>query len=565
LNTNPKGPSRARGWAFKLAAVTLTVVSGLAGTGLAKWLSRRTPEEQDSPRRTKLTLPANVCRGWPKPDLVLLLSAQQHGYLLPCGCSRPQVGGLERRYNLLRILEDKGWPVVAADLGDIPQIEGPAKLPNVQGLIKYKVAMTALKKMGYTATSFGEYEAALDLFKALGEYSLNEPSPRVLAANLKKKEREEKYAGMLSDWEPAREATGGKLPFKVGVTAVLGPTVAELAIKDKDVQQNIGKTSDALPDVLGQMDKEKIELRVLLFQGSATRGMKGSSLPEAQSAAKANPQFSVILCLSEAEDPLSDPIVVKADKGEGKTLIVSLGHKGKHVGLVGVYRTGKADRPFDFRYQAVDLSEEFLTPREEVEDHPIVQLMEEYTRELKQRNFLAEYRQSKHLLQAMDPVAGLDKPGVPTYIGSEACKGCHKKAYEVWEKSAHSHAYQTLVDAKRPSNRQYDAECVVCHTTGFTYNGGFTDAVNTPQLRNVGCESCHGPGSLHAANKDNEEWQARMNPWKAPAKETAEEKAKRMRRIDDSCQKCHDSENDVNWTGGGFERNWPKVEHYGKK
>ena len=29
--------------------------------------------------------------GTPKPDAVLLLSAQQHGYMLPCGCSRPQV------------------------------------------------------------------------------------------------------------------------------------------------------------------------------------------------------------------------------------------------------------------------------------------------------------------------------------------------------------------------------------------------------------------------------------------------------------------------------------------
>src|SRR5262245_48853676 len=41
---------------------------------------------------------------WPKdrkPDLVILLSGQTHGYLQPCGCSRPQLGGLERRYNLI--------------------------------------------------------------------------------------------------------------------------------------------------------------------------------------------------------------------------------------------------------------------------------------------------------------------------------------------------------------------------------------------------------------------------------------------------------------------------------
>jgi hypothetical protein len=569
-DANPSDTVHTRGWAFKLtamglAAVALTVVSGYAGLELAKWLSKtNTASEEDQQNRlTALTLPKNLCRDWPKtkPDLVLLLSAQQHGYLMPCGCSRPQVGGLERRYNLLRILEDKGWPVVAADVGDIPQMAGPAKLPNVQGIIKYKYSMMALKKMGYTAVGFGEYEAALDLFKVLGEYALNEPSPRVLAANLRG--RDDKYAGMLKDWEPAREAMGGKLPFKVGITAALGPTVTELAITDKELKSQIGPSGDALKDVLKQMNKEKVELSILLYQGSPMRGMKGSPYPEAQSVARAFPQFPIILCKDDAEDPPSNPYLVKDEKGEVRTRVISLGHKGKHVGLVGVYRTGKADRPFDFRYQLVDMSEEFLTPEAEAAKHPIIDVMDQYTRELKQQNYLAKYGQSKHALQAMDSVGGI--PGVPTYVGSEACKGCHKKAYEIWEKSGHGHAYQTLVDAKRPSNRQFDAECIVCHTTGFSYNGGFTDAARTPLLKNVGCESCHGPGSLHVANKDNEEWQARMNPWKAPEKEDTEQKKKRMARVDEFCQRCHDTENDVTWTRNGFERKWPLVEHSGKK
>ncbi len=559
--------------AVGLAAVALVLVSSYAGKELAKRMARHPEtnitseeEQQASPKQanrlTELKLPAKFCRGWPKPDLVLLLSAQQHGYLLPCGCSRPQVGGLERRYNLLRILEDKGWPVVAADLGDIPQIAGPAKLPNIQGIMKYKYSMMALKKMGYSAVSFGEYEAALELFRVLGEYALNEPSPRVLAANLQG--REDKYAGMVKDWEPAHEALGGKLPFKVGITAAIGPSVAELAIKDKEVQAQLGSTGDALKNVLKQMDKEKVELRLLLYQGSPVHKMKGAELPEAQSVARAFPQFPIILCLDQSDEPSSYPIELKDTKGAVQSRIISVGHKGKHVGVVGVYRTGKAAQPFEFRYQLIDLSEDFLTPEAEAAKHPIIDLMEQYTRELKQQNFLGKYGQSRHPLQALDPVQGI--AGMPTYVGSEACRGCHKKAYDIWEKSAHSHAYQTLVDAKRPSNRQYDAECIVCHTTGFTYNSGFTNAEKTPQLKNVGCESCHGPGSLHVANKDNEEWQARMNPWRAPAKEDAEQKTKRLDRIDQFCQSCHDSENDVTWIGEkGFKSKWPKVEHSGKK
>src|SRR5262245_13092873 len=42
-------------------------------------------------------------RDWPPqpPDLTLILTGQMHGYYNPCGCSRPQLGGLERRYNFI--------------------------------------------------------------------------------------------------------------------------------------------------------------------------------------------------------------------------------------------------------------------------------------------------------------------------------------------------------------------------------------------------------------------------------------------------------------------------------
>src|SRR5262249_4336378 len=160
--------------------------------------------------------------------------------------------------------------------------------------------------------------------------------------------------------------------------------------------------------------------------------------------------------------------------------------------------------------------EEYMTPKEQEENHPIIKMMEDYTRELKDKNYLARYGQSKHLLEVMPSVPGLGNPGdgKPTYIGSGACGKWHLRAYEGWEKSDHSHAYKTLVKARRPSLRQHDGECIVCHTVGFGYNTGFTNEKQTPKLENVGCESCHGPGSLHAKNPKNKEWQERMNePW----------------------------------------------------
>jgi hypothetical protein len=187
--------------------------------------------------------------------------------------------------------------------------------------------------------------------------------------------------------------------------------------------------------------------------------------------------------------------------------------------------------------------------------------MEEYTRELRDKNYLGRYGQRPHLLQAMAPVPGLARPGTPTFVGSEKCKRCHEEAYDVWKKSKHSHAYQTLVDAKRPSLRQYDPECIVCHTVGFGYQGGFTSAEKTAHLKDVGCESCHGPASLHVVNPANAEWQRRLNPWKAAAGETPAQKAKRLDRIDQMCQHCHDVDNDVTWSPNGLKRKWPQVDH----
>ena len=41
-----------------------------------------------------------------------------------------------------------------------------------------------------------------------------------------------------------------------------------------------------------------------------------------------------------------------------------------------------------------------------------------------------------------------------------------------------------------------DAKCLKCHTTGYGQPTGYKDA-KSEGLTDVGCESCHGPGSKH--------------------------------------------------------------------
>jgi hypothetical protein len=153
-------------WFAPAIVIGMTVIAAFGGGTLAKWMRQPT----HAIAVPTGVLPADLER-WDRPDLTLLITGQQHGYLLPCGCSRPQVGGLERRYNFFQALSSRGWKTLPVDLGDISQMAGPVNLSNMQGLMKYRYSMQALKMLGYAAVGLGEYEGALPFFKALGEYA----------------------------------------------------------------------------------------------------------------------------------------------------------------------------------------------------------------------------------------------------------------------------------------------------------------------------------------------------------------------------------------------------------
>lgn len=79
------------------------------------------------------------------------------------------------------------------------------------------------------------------------------------------------------------------------------------------------------------------------------------------------------------------------------------------------------------------------------------------------------------------------------YSGSEFCGVCHEAEHETWQLTAHASAFDTLVRHGADSN----AECVGCHVVGWKQPGGFTSSAATPELEDVGCESCHGRGGPH--------------------------------------------------------------------
>ena len=94
--------------------------------------------------------------------------------------------------------------------------------------------------------------------------------------------------------------------------------------------------------------------------------------------------------------------------------------------------------------------------------------------------------------------------GQPFYVGSTQCQSCHSDAYALWTKTPHGRAMDTLVER----DKDFDPKCVSCHVVGYERPGGsvvgklqvegvLRGEPILKELRHVGCENCHGPGSAH--------------------------------------------------------------------
>lgn len=553
------------------------LVSGLVYDGFAQPPPLVVPPPQQPPEAGAWPSVggAKVFASWPagqKPEAVLILSGQTFGFLSPCGCSRPQTGGLERRANLIARLKAKGWPVAGVDLGDFYPAKSAVK---EQGQLKYDTGMKALREMGYLAIGVGKTEFDADLFQVLAGYALQKgQAPFTLAGNL---------AGKTGDKVIPREeyfpAEKGKRPVvgltevaevggvPVGVVGVVGPTVAKAVEAASPTFGFLGNK-----EVLGAAVKElaahpkQPKLNVLLYQGTAD---------EARKVVAEWPQFRVVLCQAEDPEPPQYPEVIEKDGA--KTLLVQVGHKGRYVGALGVFRKG--DGSFDLQYQLVPLGEEFLTPEgdDAAKANAVLAMLEEYTKTVKERNYLAKVARTPHSAQLQKPELNL------SYVGSDRCLGCHAGEFAKWKDSKHGHAYEGLeVYAKRPGNRQFDPECIVCHTVGYGIKTGFESTEKTPGLKDVGCESCHGPGSGHMSAPRDPELLRLLSPWKLtptdrlPDVATFERIAKApaggpggitdlpaaqqriVNAVSQACTKCHDAENDPHFELAKY---WPKVVH----
>lgn len=112
------------------------------------------------------------------------------------------------------------------------------------------------------------------------------------------------------------------------------------------------------------------------------------------------------------------------------------------------------------------------------------------------------------------------KPG-PIYVPSIRCFECHKQAYQAWVKTKHARAHGSLVKAQRDG----DANCLICHTTGFGTRHGFFSVKRTPALAGIHCQTCHDVDA--AAHREK--------PGKLPKVKV------------ETCRTCHTPHTDPHW------------------
>lgn len=552
LLRKPESPPSARRFYPKLLALAACFILFVGGYALVRWAMSNGQAAVVPPQHAPAP---KYFVGWTRPDFVLVISGQTFGYLQPCGCSEPQYGGLARRWEFINSLKQKQWHVVPLDLGDI--FPKSSDTPSQQNLLKYETAMRALHAMGYHAIGIGKQELGVPLTSALVQFSAQDnPRPRPVAANLAGVDENGVFHALnVRPFETIESK--GSVP-KIGVVGMIGKTVQGHFKND----MNLKFVSEQVTAALGDLAKLETKFNVVLFQTDE----------KPRPGVESEVEQVVTWCLQQVPTPLhvaihshDDPEPPGQPLDLKGTQLITVGHKGKYVGVLGVWN--KAGR-HEYKYEMALMGPEF----DPQADNPITQLLEDYTKRVKDNNLMAKFLPTPHKNQVLLRARNIETK----FVGSEICASCHFDAHQIWSqqkgKLAHNRAFDTLVNAKNPGLRQFDGECMQCHTTGFKHDWGYNDPrYDKPanekekkkfaelkfELLGVGCESCHGPASAHVKNVNDLEIRKLINPWAKHHNVALDEKVRRQ-RINTFCQTCHDIDNDVHWN---FDKSWPKVEH----
>ena len=446
---------------------------------------------------------------WPKSlAAVLVVSGQMDGYLEPCGCTQGQLGGLIRRYEFVERLRSQN-PVALIDLGSLINDPASARGGFEQAKIKFGVALKAYNTLKYDAIALSADDLKVGVSEAFAQYLNNlGESTKILAANVTP------GAGFESRFEKSRIIAAG--PVKIGVTSVVDPeSLDKLTDPDKaDLLPAIKRPDDVVGAALAEMEG-KTDYQVLMVQGSPD---------QAKRLALAYPGFDVVVSTSQFADPLEGELKLNG----GKTLLVHVGRRGKHVGAIGFF-PDDAEKMRFYLYTLNSRNDGPGTAMKKV-------IEDEYRSMLKSAGIVENFPRHDYV----NATSGA------TYVGAETCKRCHPNTFMKWSTTKHAQAFTALVNDPKP-NTIFDAECVTCHTTGFEYTSGWrSEAVDAPPQGQPVRE-------LPRARRRSTSPTPTTLEFRKPMKLTAEQADKNR-----LCIRCHDEDNSPKFE---FAKYWSQIVH----
>jgi hypothetical protein len=254
------------------------------------------------------------------------------------------------------------------------------------------------------------------------------------------------------------------------------------------LRESVVRPDDAVARLIEEAEEASL-VPILMLEGTES---------QAAELATRFPKLRLIQYQSTGEPDLQPRQV-------GNTWLVSPGEKGKSLIRLS-FRGGKFSN-----YSVIKLGPDF-------EDDPhVARLYSTYQQRVDEEGLLER----------------LPRYRTEAYAGVKTCGSCHSEALATWKDTGHGKALKTLED----DGHARDPDCVGCHVTGLDSAQGFRSRHETPDLADVGCESCHGPGLAHA-----------IDPFKVKMPKVGAQ----------SCVPCHTSETSP---GFSFEEYWPRIAH----
>ena len=375
-----------------------------------------------------------------RSDVSIFVSCDTNGWIVPCGCSAGQSGGLVKRASLFEKVATQDG---SRDSTLILDVGGAASGVSDYHRLKLEAILNGELAMGLAVHNIGRSEAefGVDVLRNLME----ESSVPFVSANIRD------GAGELI--APAyRIVESGQNKF--AVIGVLDPGFKTGEIEISDPKQAV---LDAIATIDGQADA----VIVLAY-------LKQESLEQ---LARQVPEADLVL-----GGPTGQTI---APSKPAATWLASTTNKGKFV--------------IHFRY---------MPNQDSIWDGEILEVSDDYAEDVAQVENLKEFYDVLGKADLLATETGLTRQikrrqiQGKQFAGNANCRSCHVQDCSHWSSTKHAHAWDTL--SKKFSH--VDPYCQQCHTTGYGQTGGFMSVAKSKKMVNVGCESCHGPSVDHSAN-----------------------------------------------------------------